>query len=128
MGEIILRLQDQEGEEVDELYRRYLKSHSKPAFSREDLAKWYDGYHMEDGYSMYNPNSVVRALTRNKLNNYWTKAGEYVELKDYVLRFQGKIGEQPKTAGRIILVGIGYYRKDKVHRCRIEMLEPGLPA
>ncbi|MCD7818508.1 MAG: ATP-binding protein [Lachnospiraceae bacterium] len=72
-------------EEVDELYQRYLKYHSKPAFSREDLAKWYDGYHMEDGYSMYNPNSVVLALTRNKLNNYWSKAGEYDELKDYVL-------------------------------------------
>ncbi|MCD8329771.1 MAG: PD-(D/E)XK nuclease domain-containing protein, partial [Lachnospiraceae bacterium] len=42
--------------------------------------------------------------------------------KNYALKFQGKMGEPPKTTGRIILVGIGYSRKDKVHRCRIEVL------
>ncbi|MCD8395659.1 MAG: ATP-binding protein [Lachnospiraceae bacterium] len=73
------------GEEVDELYQRYLKSWVTPGFSREDLADWYDGYQRENGGSIYNPNSVVRALTRNALNSYWAKAGEYDELKDYVL-------------------------------------------
>ncbi len=73
------------GEEVDELYQRYLKNRVTPGFSREDLADWYDGYQRENGGSIYNPNSVVRALTRNALNSYWAKAGEYDELKDYVL-------------------------------------------
>ncbi len=73
------------GGEVDELYRRYLKNQAIPGFSREDLADWYDGYQRENGDSIYNPNSVVRALTRNALNSYWAKAGEYDELKDYVL-------------------------------------------
>ncbi|MCD8104933.1 MAG: ATP-binding protein [Lachnospiraceae bacterium] len=73
------------GEEVDVLYQRYLRNHARPEFSREDLAEWYDGYQREDGSSIYNPNSVVRALTRNTLNNYWAKAGEYDELRDYVL-------------------------------------------
>ncbi|MCD7954505.1 MAG: ATP-binding protein [Lachnospiraceae bacterium] len=72
-------------EEVDELYQRYLKNHIRPEFSREELARWYDGYQRKDGSSIYNPNSVVRALTRDELNNYWAKAGEYDELKDYVL-------------------------------------------
>ncbi|MCD8105738.1 MAG: ATP-binding protein [Lachnospiraceae bacterium] len=72
-------------EEVDELYQRYLKNHASPEFSREELAEWYDGYQRKEGSSIYNPNSVVRALTRNTLNNYWAKAGEYGELKDYVL-------------------------------------------
>ncbi|MCD7814818.1 MAG: ATP-binding protein [Lachnospiraceae bacterium] len=72
-------------EEVDELYQRYLKNCGHPSFTREDLASWYDGYQMDDGSSIYNPNSVVFALTENKIKNYWPKAGEYGELRDYVL-------------------------------------------
>ncbi|MCD8118880.1 MAG: ATP-binding protein [Lachnospiraceae bacterium] len=71
--------------EVDELYQRYLQRETSPAISRKDLTDWYDGYHRENGGSLYNPNSVVSALTRNQLKNYWAKAGEYNELKDYVL-------------------------------------------
>ncbi|MCD8009881.1 MAG: ATP-binding protein [Lachnospiraceae bacterium] len=73
------------GEEVDDLYQRYLRNCAAPAFSREDLANWYDGYRTDSGNSVYNPNSVVFALTQNKIKNYWSKAGEYEELKDYVM-------------------------------------------
>ncbi|MCD7955326.1 MAG: ATP-binding protein [Lachnospiraceae bacterium] len=72
-------------EEVDELYQRYLSNCAAPGFSREDLADWYDGYQRGNGVSIYNPNSVVQALTRNATNNYWAKAGEYDELREYVL-------------------------------------------
>lgn len=72
-------------EEVDELYQRYLKNCVTPEFSRLDLADWYDGYQRDNGTSLYNPNSVVRALTRNNIRDYWAKAGEYDELKTYVL-------------------------------------------
>ncbi|MCD7862552.1 MAG: ATP-binding protein [Lachnospiraceae bacterium] len=71
--------------EVDELYQRYLKNCDCPAFSRQELADWYDGYDRDRKSSLYNPNSVVSALTQNKIGNYWPKAGEYEELKDYVL-------------------------------------------
>ncbi len=71
--------------EVDELYQRFLGRCLKPAFTREDLTEWYDGYRMVSGISIYNPNSVVKALTRNRISNYWVKAGKYGELKDYVL-------------------------------------------
>ncbi len=72
-------------EEVDELYQRYLRNCDHPAFSRQELADWYDGYERERKSSIYNPNSVVSALTQNKIGNYWPKAGEYEELKDYVV-------------------------------------------
>ncbi|MCD8397221.1 MAG: ATP-binding protein [Lachnospiraceae bacterium] len=72
-------------EEVDELYQRYLSNNATPEFSRKDLADWYDGYQRGNGVSIYNPNSVVQALTRNATNNYWAKAGEYDELREYVL-------------------------------------------
>ncbi|MCD7841137.1 MAG: hypothetical protein LUG56_01565 [Lachnospiraceae bacterium] len=48
---------------------------------------------------------------------------QQIKDKNYALKFQGKIGEQPKTTGRIILVGIGYSRRGKVHRCRIEVVQ-----
>ncbi|MCD7833126.1 MAG: ATP-binding protein [Lachnospiraceae bacterium] len=71
--------------EVDELYYRYLKTVPVPAVTREDLKVWYDGYHKEGRESIYNPNSVVLALTENMISDYWPKAGEYKELKDYVV-------------------------------------------
>ncbi|MCD8014440.1 MAG: ATP-binding protein [Lachnospiraceae bacterium] len=71
--------------EVDELYQRYQKFSPAPVVSREDLTDWYDGYHNERKESIYNPNSVVLALTENMVSDYWPKAGEYDELKDYVL-------------------------------------------
>lgn len=71
--------------EVDELYQRYIKNTPNPVISREDLKDWYDGYHRKGRESVYNPNSVVLALTQNEPGNYWARAGEYEELKDYVL-------------------------------------------
>ncbi|MCD7745261.1 MAG: ATP-binding protein [Lachnospiraceae bacterium] len=73
------------GKEVDELYHRYLENTQAPAFTREKLEDWYDGYHNDNGLSLYNPNSVVFAFSENRIGNYWSKAGEYEELKDYVL-------------------------------------------
>ncbi len=71
--------------EVDELYSRYIKMTSSPTISRKDLADWYDGYEKEGKDSIYNPNSVVFALSENRIGNYWSRAGEYKELREYVL-------------------------------------------
>ncbi len=73
------------GKEVDELYRRFLGNCTHPTFTREELEEWYDGYRMTGGISIYNPNSVVQALTHNRVSDYWTKTGKYGELRDYVL-------------------------------------------
>lgn len=48
---------------------------------------------------------------------------QQIREKNYALKFQGKLGEQPKTTGRILLVGIGYNRRNKIHRCKIEAVE-----
>lgn len=40
--------------EVDELYRRYLKLESNPRIALENLSKWYDGYHIFAGDRVYN--------------------------------------------------------------------------
>lgn len=43
--------------------------------------------------------------------------------KKYVLRFKGKLGEEPLYTGRILAVGISYDKKQKKHFCKVEVLE-----
>ncbi|MCC8045025.1 MAG: ATP-binding protein [Clostridiales bacterium] len=71
-------------EEVDILYERYLKRESLPAITREDLRIWYDGYHTAGGVRLYNPRSVVKALSNNCLASYWTSSGQYMEIAAYI--------------------------------------------
>ncbi len=71
--------------EVDVLYQRYLnKDISGRNVTREGLQLWYDGYHTKGGERIYNPRSVVLALTNNNLGNYWTSSGPYDELFYYI--------------------------------------------
>lgn len=71
-------------EEVDTLFERYLKLTEKPEVSREGLRIWYDGYQTLSGKKLYNPRSVVCALSDNQLSNYWSNSGPYDELFYYV--------------------------------------------
>lgn len=62
--------------EVDMLYERYRKRQtSSPRISREALRWWYDGYATPSGMRLYNPRSVVLALSSNSLDDYWTSSG-----------------------------------------------------
>ncbi len=70
--------------EVDMLYGRYLKNTREPNLTREGLQLWYDGYHAKGGERMYNPRSVVAALTNNNLGSYWTSSGPYDEIFYYI--------------------------------------------
>ena len=49
-----------------------------------ELRIWYDGYHTKAGERVYNPRSVVAALTNNNLGNYWTSSGPYDEIFYYI--------------------------------------------
>lgn len=67
--------------EVDCLYEIYKREVTPPKFSREELRIWYDGYYTAAGIKLYNPRSVVLALTDNQLRNYWTSSGPYDEVE-----------------------------------------------
>lgn len=71
-------------EEVDMLYQRYLSRTKKPQITRENLREWYDGYHTASGERLYNPRSVVCALTDNQLSNYWVSSGKYDSIFTYI--------------------------------------------
>lgn len=70
--------------EVDDLYAKYMANQVNPSVTREGLRIWYDGYHTKRGERVYNPCSVVAALTNNNLGNYWTSAGPYDEIFYYI--------------------------------------------
>lgn len=70
--------------EVDMLYRKYQNTQSRPAVSREGLELWYDGYQTAGGLKLYNPRSVVGALSDNQLSSYWTSSGPYDEIFYYI--------------------------------------------
>lgn len=71
-------------DEVDRLFEKYLEETKKPRVNREELKEWYDGYHTASGERMYNPRSVVCALTDNQLANYWTSSGTYDSIFYYI--------------------------------------------
>lgn len=50
------------------------------------------------------------------------EAARQIRRKEYALRFRGKIGEQRKYTGRILAVGISYWKTEKKHACRVELL------
>ncbi len=70
--------------EVDILFEIYQQETAHPDISRKDLALWYDGYCTATGKRLYNPRSVICALTDNELSNYWTSSGPYDEIFYYI--------------------------------------------
>lgn len=70
--------------EVNSLYEKYLDRENVIRVSREGLRIWYNGYHTLSGERLYNPRSVVLALTNNQLADYWTSSGPYDEIYYYV--------------------------------------------
>ncbi|MCC8046665.1 MAG: ATP-binding protein [Clostridiales bacterium] len=71
--------------ETEELYQRYLAKESAPEVTMENLRTWYDGYQTASGERLYNPRSVVYALSNNQVADYWTSSGPYAEISDYII-------------------------------------------
>ena len=63
-------------------------------------------------------------LLELKIDHTPEEAIAQIKDKDYILRFQGKLGEHPKYTGRILAVGIGYSRTTKEQCCKVEVLKP----
>lgn len=64
-------------EEVQDLCRD-----SSLAF--EDIRKWYDGYILGNHTHIYNPQSVLEAIRRKRIGNYWIQSETYESLKLYI--------------------------------------------
>ncbi len=56
---------------------------SKFDMSADKMAEWYDGYRVGE-YDIYNPQSVVRAVTTRIFDSYWTKTEAFEALQMYI--------------------------------------------
>lgn len=55
-----------------------------------EMKRWYDGYEVGDEKAIYNPYAVIRALKRNRFENYWTSTNTFESLKQYLtMNFEG---------------------------------------
>ena len=49
----------------------------------EECRRWYDGYH-QNGYEIYNPESVVKSIRHSRFGNYWGKTSSYQVISDRI--------------------------------------------
>lgn len=98
-------------EEVDRLFEIYWTESIHPDISREDLRIWYDGYHTASGKRIYNPRSILSALSDNELADYWTSSGPYDEIFYYIRNNISDVREDMvlMTAGEGIKADIQNY-------------------
>ena len=61
-------------EEVENLCRQW-------GMEYDECRRWYDGYR-QNGYEIYNPESVVKSVYDKKFSNYWGKTSSYRVIND----------------------------------------------
>ena len=57
------------------------------------MKQWYDGYILEDVGSVYNPNSVMKAIRNNRYRSYWTETSAAESLLGYIARDAQGLGQ-----------------------------------
>ena len=57
---------------------------AKHGMDYDELAKWYDGYQIGPQPSMFNPNSVMIAVSEQWCDNYWGKTGSTDAVATYI--------------------------------------------
>ena len=61
----------------------------KNQFDYNEMNEWYNVY-IFNKFHIYNPKSVIDAITSRKIKNYWSKTGSFESLKHYInLNFDG---------------------------------------
>lgn len=74
-----------------------LCAHNGCDFTR--MKQWYDGYFFENTGSVYNPNSVMKAIRNNRFLSYWTETSAAESLLGYISRDEQGLD---RTVARLI--------------------------
>lgn len=79
----------------------------------QSVKEWYNGY-LIDGFHMYNPNSVYRAMVTKKLNSYWKNTSAFDTINNYItLNFSGlKEDILTMLAGGSVPVNVNTFKND----------------
>ena len=92
----------------------------KNGVSFTEMRDWYNGYFLrgedEEQIAIYNPNSVMRAISKRKFRSYWEQSTAVHSALDYInLDFDG-LGEavEKLTAGLEVPVRTGRFKNDLV--------------
>ena len=83
----------------------------------EQTSNWYDGYRFKKFKHIYNPRSVVEAMSCQELFNYWTSTETYEALKIYMdMDFDGLRGDIVKMlGGGCVMVNTLSFQNDMRH-------------
>ena len=73
-----------EEEEVNELCNQY-------DMDINDMKHWYDGYHYNKVGDLYNPKSVVEALTTGEYGDYWVSTSSIEAITNYMNYDNGEL-------------------------------------
>ncbi len=96
----------------------YLAARDEYRVEREDKA----GKGYADFIFYPEQKSADALILELKIDSSPENALQQIKDKNYALRFKGKLGESPKYLGRILGVGISYFKKTKEHFCIVEEL------
>ena len=79
-----------------------------------DMKEWYDGYYFEETGSVYNPRSVVEAVTSGVCDSYWNQTETFEALQMYIdMNFAGLRDDiLSMLAGERVSVNIGSFTND----------------
>lgn len=80
----------------------------------EDVQKWYDGYVLGSDTHIYNPKSVIEAIERKRIGNYWTQSETYESLKFYIELNEGGLKEAiiRMLGGASIRIDVATFQND----------------
>lgn len=97
----------------------YLQARDKYRIEREDRA----GKGYVDFIFYPEKTDADCIILELKVDDSPENAIAQIKEKEYIKRFQGKLGKKRRYTGRALAVGISYEKKDKKHSCKVEVLE-----
>ena len=85
----------------------------KYQMSFDEVQKWYDGYFLDDCH-VYNPKAVVSAMTRKKVQNYWSQTASYKSVLPFIsMNFDGlKTAIMEMYSGSEVEVNVGSFQNN----------------
>ena len=79
-----------------------------------DMKHWYDGYHYDGVGDLYNPKSVVEALTTGEYGDYWVSTSSIEAITNYMNYDNGELKDiiTSLIAGNKVDVNVSRFRND----------------